>query len=135
MANAFETTLAEGCSKMVLIGTDSPDIPCRIITAAFAALETKEVVVSPARDGGYVLIGESRHHPELFSAMPWGSGEVLALTRERALRAGLRYLELESWDDIDDVLSLQRFLRRSPASPVSVYARQQLKSIIKDLAP
>ncbi len=119
--------LESGFRKVVLIGTDSPDLPPGIVKKAFASLDTEEVVVSPARDGGYVLIGESSHHPELFSGIPWGTGEVLEMTRRQARRKDLSYLELEGWEDIDDAASLERFLRRSPASSVSAYVRRFLK--------
>jgi rSAM/selenodomain-associated transferase 1 len=131
MERAFGRQLKRGFRKMVIIGTDSPDLPPGIIKKAFASLDTEEVVVSPARDGGYVLIGESCHHPELFFGIPWSTGEVLAMTRHRARQKGLRYLELEGWEDIDDAASLERFLQRTPASPVSIFVRQKLKIPVK----
>jgi uncharacterized protein len=126
MERALGEQLESGFRKVILIGTDSPDLPPGIVEKAFASLETEEVVVSPARDGGYVLIGESSHHPELFSGIPWGTDEVLEMTRRQARRKDLCYLELEGWEDIDDAASLERFLRRSPASSVSAYARRCL---------
>ena len=126
LERALRRQLKAGFRKVVVIGTDSPDIPPGIIKKAFAFLDSEEVVVSPARDGGYVLIGESRHHPELFRNIPWGSDRVLAETRRRAGDKGLTLLELEGWEDIDDAASLERFLQRSPASSVSLYVRRHL---------
>ena len=126
LERALSGQLMAGFRKVVVIGSDSPDIPPGIIKKAFAFLAREEVVVSPALDGGYVLIGESRHHAELFRNIPWGSDQVLNKTRQRAKEKGLVLWELESWEDIDDAASLERFLRRSPASPVSIYVRRHL---------
>ncbi len=126
LERAFAGHLRDGAGKMVVIGSDSPDLPPDIIEKAFSILEREEVVVAPARDGGYVLLGESRHHPEIFRAIPWGSDRVLRETRCRAKEKGLTLMEIEGWEDIDDAASLERFLRRSPDSPVSLYVRQNV---------
>jgi len=126
LERALSGQLRAGFRKVVVMGSDSPDIPAGLITKAFAFLDREEVVVSPARDGGYVLIGESRHHAELFHGIPWGSDQVLAATRCRAENQGLTLFELESWEDIDDAASLERFLRRSPTSSVALYVRRDL---------
>ena len=126
LERAFDSHVREGTGKMVVIGSDSPDLPLGIIEKAFAFLEREEVVVAPACDGGYVLLGESRHHPEIFRAISWGSDQVLRETRCRAKDKGLTLTEIEGWEDIDDAASLERFLRRSPDSPVSRYVRQHV---------
>jgi glycosyltransferase A (GT-A) superfamily protein (DUF2064 family) len=67
--------------------------------------------VAPTEDGGYALIAAARPLPVLFDAMPWGTGEVMALTRERARQAGLRLNELRLLWDVDTPADYQRLVR------------------------
>ncbi len=119
------TTLLEvaDCRGAVLVGSDSPDLPQELLEQAFAALQRTEAVVAPAVDGGYVLIGLRRPHPELFAAIPWSSDQVLELTRQRAAAAGISLAEVPGWEDVDDLPSLQALLARSPGSATAGYAR------------
>lgn len=114
--HALRTLLAAGYSAAALIGSDSPDLPLPQINAAFAALATAPAVTIPAADGGYVLIGERQHCPDLFRNIPWSSAGVMAATRRQAEEAGIVLAEVGTWDDIDDVAALQRLLLRSPQS-------------------
>jgi uncharacterized protein len=85
----------------VLIGTDCPVLASADLVAALHALAGADVVIAPAEDGGYGLIGARRALPELFERMPWGGDGVAALTRERARRAGLVLAELRTVWDVD----------------------------------
>ena len=87
----------------VVIGTDCPFLePGDLVRAAGALRSARaDVVMAPAFDGGYVLIGMDRPRPELFAGVEWGTGRVLAQTRERAQAARLRLLELEARRDVD----------------------------------
>jgi len=123
MSNALRHFFAQGYRQALLIGSDSPDLPLAMVEQAFAALDRQQLVLIPARDGGYVLIGESCHHPHLFERMPWSSAEVTALTRKRAAAAGIACRLLPVWDDLDDLEALQRLLQRSPASRTAAYLR------------
>ncbi|MEO9163329.1 MAG: TIGR04282 family arsenosugar biosynthesis glycosyltransferase [Casimicrobiaceae bacterium] len=84
----------------LIIGTDCPALTVDMLRAAAnVLLEGRDAVFVPAEDGGYVLIGLRHAVSSLFSGMPWGSETVMADTRERLRRAGLRYRELApSWD-------------------------------------
>ncbi len=119
-----------GSVAAALIGSDSPDLPLAQIDAAFAALSAREVVAIPASDGGYVLIGSSRHLPQLFRDIDWSTEKVLAQTRQRAAAAGISYCEQGGWEDVDDIASLQRLLVRSPDSATAAYARQNLGELL-----
>jgi uncharacterized protein len=130
MARALQLLLHAGCRSAVLIGSDSPDLPLELIESAFSALEQVEAVAAPAGDGGYVLIGERRHYPELFCHLPWSSDQLLAQTRARALQAAIPWRELESWEDVDDLPSLRALLRRSPDSATARFARQRLGHLL-----
>ena len=109
MANAFASMLGEA-QRVLIIGTDCPAQSVTDLAAAFAALDAADVVVQPAEDGGYVLIGARECHPSLFDAVPWGSDRVLALTRERAAAAGLLLTELPTSWDLDRPADLERAL-------------------------
>jgi len=114
MATALEGELTAGAQAAILIGSDCPDLPLCLVERAFDVLCKADVVIAPAVDGGYVLIGESRHHPELFRGVPWGGPAVMTVTRRIACRLRLSLIELEMWEDVDDSASLRRFVRRSP---------------------
>ncbi len=85
----------------VIIGTDCPEISPGVLHAAFEALATHDVVIGPASDGGYYLIGLRRPVPGLFRGMPWGEGRVTAETSRRAAELGLCLHLLPVLDDVD----------------------------------
>lgn len=114
--HALSTLLATGYQAAALVGSDSPDLPRALVSGAFAALATAPVVCIPASDGGYVLIGERQHCPDLFCNIPWSSSAVMAATRQQAEETGIVLAEVGTWDDIDDVAALQRLILRSPRS-------------------
>lgn len=126
LAQAFASRFAAGAGQVVIIGSDSPDLPASLIRRAFAALDTHDTVLAPADDGGYVLIGLRQPVPALFTDIPWSTDGVLAKTRERILDLGLRCLELPGWYDLDDVASLRQLLERSPDSDTARLAARLL---------
>jgi rSAM/selenodomain-associated transferase 1 len=96
----------EGAPGVVLIGSDLPVLGAADLLAAVAALEQPPldqtpVVLGPAGDGGYWLIGRRQAIPQLFSGIEWGSERVLAQTLEQARRAGLQIQLLRGQDDLD----------------------------------
>ena len=94
----------EACSgATAVIGTDCPFLqPHDLVrTAGLLRSSDADVVIVPAMDGGYVLIAVDRPRPALFAKVEWGTGHVLAQTRERARAGRLRLLELEPRRDID----------------------------------
>lgn len=125
MERALETLLRESAAA-VLIGSDSPDLPPSHVKKAFDVLEEVEFVTAPSLDGGYALVGERRHHPELFRHIPWSTDAVLDVTRRRAMEESVSYGEITPWDDVDDLISLKRLVQRSPASATARYARRIL---------
>ena len=100
MAQALGETLALG-DRAVLIGSDCPGYHAAYLSAAFAALLGHDVVLGPAADGGYVLIGMRRPAPDLFADIPWGTDTVLEATRTALTRLGLIWVELPGLQDID----------------------------------
>jgi uncharacterized protein len=101
MRTALKGALRTGSSRAMVIGTDCPDLTAARLRQAFEALETRELVLGPAQDGGYYLIGCRRVWPELFADIPWGTEHVLALTLAAARGAGLTPHVLEPLPDVD----------------------------------
>ncbi|MCK5877400.1 MAG: TIGR04282 family arsenosugar biosynthesis glycosyltransferase [Candidatus Marithrix sp.] len=85
----------------ILIGTDCPDLTVTMIKDAFIVLQQYSVVLGPAEDGGYVLIGMQQQLPELFVDIPWGSSLVLEKTRSQLRNLQLSWSELPTQRDID----------------------------------
>ncbi len=108
MAEAFEHTFGAGARRSVLIGTDVPALGRGQILTAFDALARHDVVLGPARDGGYYLVGLSRPQPGLFEGVPWGTAEVLDVTLERARSLRLSVAFLETLDDVDTIADVRR---------------------------
>jgi hypothetical protein len=88
----------EGC---LLVGTDCPALSSVHLQRAAAALAAHDVVLVPALDGGYVLMGVNAPQPPLFESIDWGTSTVLEATRARIAAAGLRCAELEPLPDLD----------------------------------
>ena len=110
LGTAVQRLLVEaGHDCVVLINSDSPTLPVALLTAAIAALRRSgdRVVLGPAIDGGYTVIGLKRDHPELFVDIPWSTHDVLRLTLERAAKIGLAVEMLPLWYDIDDLETLR----------------------------
>lgn len=101
LASAFARHFAEGAERAVIIGTDCPGIDRRLITAAFRALGSFDVVLGPAVDGGYYLLGLREPQPALFRGIAWSTGAVAAQTRARAAELGLACHLLRPLRDVD----------------------------------
>jgi rSAM/selenodomain-associated transferase 1 len=87
--------------SVVLIGCDLPDLTSALISKAFDALQSNDLVIGPSCDGGYYLIGLKKEMPDLFKEISWSSEKVLKQTLERAERLSLKVQLLEKLRDID----------------------------------
>ncbi len=101
MARAVTRGL-DGYQRVVLIGTDAPMLDADVLRAAADALVSHDVVIAPAFDGGYVLVGLSRHACGIFQDIDWSTARVMAQTRERIAALGLTFQELPALHDIDE---------------------------------
>lgn len=101
MSHAFDTAFQGGARRVALIGTDAPGVTRSHILRTYRDLETADLVVGPAADGGYYLIGMKQKCPGLFAGIPWSTPQVLGSTLRRATELGLRTLLLEELRDID----------------------------------
>jgi rSAM/selenodomain-associated transferase 1 len=101
MATAFAEAFAAGARRVVIIGSDCPDLTSEIVCQAFAALETADLVLGPAADGGYYLIGLRRTVPELFQGVAWGGDAVFETTLRIARTRNLSVVTLATLADVD----------------------------------
>jgi len=109
MKNAFAATFQKGYDKTVIIGTDCPDLNAGIIMNAFAYLNSHDVVIGPAEDGGYYLLGMKQLHSQLFEKITWSTSIVLDETVRKCAVLRLGYYLLPVLKDIDEEKDLQTF--------------------------
>ena len=99
----------------MIVGSDAPLVGAPILAAAARAIRAgSPVVIGPARDGGYYLIGLDADRPEIFAGIPWGTARVLSITLARLRRIGLRAQRLAPARDVDRPADLA-WLRRALA--------------------
>jgi uncharacterized protein len=101
MLGAFWDSLGDETGAAVIIGTDCPGIDTQLLAQTFEALQTSDLVLGPALDGGYYLIGLRRVIPALFENIPWSSDQVLSQTQAIANRLNLSIHLLPELPDID----------------------------------
>jgi uncharacterized protein len=101
MHRAFVEAFANGAERVVVIGSDAPEVRTSDIRSAWKELKSHDVVVGPAIDGGYWLIGLRAPQPELFREIAWSSEQVLGQTLARAKSLGLKIQLLRILSDID----------------------------------
>ena len=118
MRQFFEEAFAGGACRVVLVGSDTPTLPLSFLEQAFAALESYPVVLGPADDGGYYLLGASQAAPPIFEGIDWGTSQVWRQSTERLREAQIDYAVLPAWYDIDTLDDLCR-LRDELASCAS----------------
>jgi rSAM/selenodomain-associated transferase 2/rSAM/selenodomain-associated transferase 1 len=137
MARAFEEAFRDSKGAAVIVGSDIPGISADIIQQAFEGLQKNDLVLGPARDGGYYLIGMKKTipaetYPHLFDGINWGSGEVLSQTLQTARESGLRFVLLESLADVDRPVDLHIWqeVKKTAAKP---FLAQKISIIIPAL--
>lgn len=113
MSNAFRFCFEQGFRRVVIIGTDSPDLPLAMLQSSFELLsaESAMAVIAGADDGGYVLLGMNRYIPEAFEQVAYSSSETYAQTLARLRASGANVVELEKWYDIDEPQDLERLVQ------------------------
>ena len=110
MADAFERRFSEAEERVIIIGSDCPLITPEHLQAAADALADRDVVLGPAIDGGYWLVGQRRPGVDLFSDIPWSSHDTLDQTRQRLADVKASWTELEELRDIDTREDLEAVL-------------------------
>lgn len=116
MLNAFTTVQQRMHERIVVIGSDCYDLTSEILDQAFDLLNRNDVVIGPANDGGYYLLGMNKVHPEFFQEKEWGSSDVFLDTLLNVNELGLSYALLPTLDDVDreeDLGALEKFIAES----------------------
>ncbi|HEY9852963.1 MAG TPA: TIGR04282 family arsenosugar biosynthesis glycosyltransferase [Leptolyngbyaceae cyanobacterium] len=101
MSAAFKAAFNQNINYVSIIGSDCPKLNYQLISQAFDSLLQHDLVIGPATDGGYYLIGLSRFIPELFKGINWSTAEVFQQTIEIAARLNLSVAYLPKLSDID----------------------------------
>ena len=124
MAAAFEQSFAAGAIQVVLIGSDIPGLDGELLQSAVAAVENRDVVFSPAQDGGYCLVAArmERFNRIIFKGIPWSTSRVLKMTLAVCAAAGLSYGLLEPRQDIDTMGDLAAYCRTPAESALETNA-------------
>lgn len=133
MVAAFDAEFGRRAGSVVIVGADTPHLPPERIGRAFRELDSHDVVLGPALDGGYYLIGLRALAAALFVDVPWSTDRVLEVTVQRARSARLRMAQLEPTYDVDAALDLERLAREIAAGqvdcPCTARALRELRRI------
>lgn len=110
LTRLFEQGFAANYDQIVIVGSDTPHLPPAFLVDAWGRLKISEtdIVLGPAEDGGYYLIGLKAMQAGLFSGIAWSTGAVLGETRERARENNLVVTQTPPWYDIDTINDLRR---------------------------
>jgi rSAM/selenodomain-associated transferase 1 len=113
LLHAAQSLFADGHDAVCLLNADSPTLPTSLLVRSAAALaeDGDRVVLGPAEDGGYYLLGIKSPHLHLFEDVAWSTSAVAEQTRQRARTLGLSVVELDTWYDVDDAPALHRLCR------------------------
>jgi len=140
---ASTTLLSAGYGAVCLINADSPTLPVGYLISAATALvaEGNRIVLGPATDGGYYLIGMRRPDESLFEDIAWSTDRVFAQTLQRAKALGFPVFELPTWYDVDSVETLRvlidevlggKAFREADTPASAAWTRKYLEGIVKD---
>ncbi len=134
--DAAADLLAAGYGAVCLINSDSPNLPTALLAQAAAELTRAgdRIVLGPAADGGYYLIGLKQPHRRLFENIAWSTPQVLQQTIERAAELGLETLTLPVWYDVDDLASLRQLIGDLERADPGAYPAPHTAAMLRRLA-
>lgn len=116
MQHAFETAFHEDAKKVVIVGTDIQDLNEKVINQAFKKLDTNDVVIGPASDGGYYLLGMESLNPEVFQLKEWSTSQVFNQTIHALKGEKISILEpkndVDYLEDIKGNLELENIIKK-----------------------
>ena len=141
LPDATEDLIARGYEGVCLVNADSPTLPTSLLIEAITRLRAPgdRVVLGPATDGGYYLIGLKHPHRHLFHDIAWSTDRVYAQTLDRAAGIGVEVVTLPAWYDVDDAASLgwlcQELFegRRAPHCILKGYVASQTREYLRAL--
>jgi len=108
MKGAFRRAFDDGADRVVIIGSDCPDLSEAIVENAFEQLQENDLVIGSSEDGGYYLLGMNRFYKTLFSGIEWSTESVLETTIRKAKLNNLNICQLPVLNDIDNIVDLKR---------------------------
>jgi rSAM/selenodomain-associated transferase 1 len=111
MHTLFQQAFSRGHQQVVLIGSDSPTLPRKIVENAFQSLKNHAVVLGPSADGGYYLVGASHDVPPIFERIDWGGPQVWQQTVRCLERNNIKFAQLPEWYDVDELNDLRKLNR------------------------
>jgi rSAM/selenodomain-associated transferase 1 len=115
LIHATAAAFARGAGAVIVIGGDCPGLDEALLREAAHSLQSADVVIGPALDGGYYLIGLRRPEPALFAGIPWSTPGVFDATIDRIRQRGLSQVTLPAREDVDDLPSWHRRQSLLPA--------------------
>jgi uncharacterized protein len=127
MKNAFEKVFGAGSQKVIIVGTDIPDLSKEIIVEAFELLDSNDVVIGPAKDGGYYLLGMKKMHTQLFDKIEYSTSSVLSETFLKMKELNLIYYLLPELRDIDTEDDLLKWLNHDCSNPIKRNVKLEYK--------
>jgi hypothetical protein len=110
MHACLQQWFADGADRVVIVGSDIPGLTPGHLRSAFERLGDRAVVLGPASDGGYWLVGQRAPGVDCFSGVPWSSPETLAATRRRLDDLAVEWGEIDPLSDIDTIDDLRRIV-------------------------
>ncbi|GEM_PF-117684 len=133
LKHAFEYVFARGATKAILIGSDSPELSERDFKEAFNGLSRNDVVLGPAKDGGYYLIGCKVSSPFLFENITWSTEKVFKETVNQIKKKGLKWKTLSTKNDVDTFQDLKVLMDKAAKKPANRLkaTRKLLRSLRK----
>lgn len=111
LQTAFAAAFDDRMNRVLCVGSDCPSLTHELLAQAYEQLTENDLVIGPALDGGYYLIGIKRNHPKLFTNIDWGTASVLAQTLAQAESLGLRVHQLAKLSDVDEPADLEHWHR------------------------
>ena len=110
-SSAFKNIFDEHYENIIIIGSDCFELTSEIISLSFSLLEKNDVVIGPAKDGGYYLLGMKKMYPTIFENIPWSTSEVFNQTIQKIQLLNLNYELLPVLSDVDTVHDLPDVLK------------------------
>jgi uncharacterized protein len=139
LAHCFTDFFELGFDSVAVIGADTPTLPADYLFEAFEKLAAgsgeNDVVIGPAEDDGYYLVGMRKLHRKIFEGIPWSTGGVLAATQERVREANLNLISLPVWYDVDTPVELVRLREELNSGKVTAkFTKESLAKYPPNLA-
>jgi len=134
MTNFFTEAFAAGASRVILIGSDCPDVSPKVVEEAFNALTHANVVLGPTFDGGYYLVGMAGQFHDIFSDITFSTESVLEETLSLAKRNGISCNCLDRLNDIDEIDDLKQYIRQLTQKRSSGNALQCESQLLDELS-